>query len=75
MADYGTRTDREYHQKTEKEMDWKLNISRQALDFHVPRKRKIGTPVYTWRRTLRKELRNYNKTWNKIKKKARDRNL
>jgi exonuclease III len=49
------------------------NITRQALDFNMPGKRRVGRPQNTWKRSIQKEIETENKTWKEVKKIAKDR--
>ena len=49
------------------------DIPRQALEWNLQGKRKVGRPVKTWRRSVEEELKQANITWNAAKRTAANR--
>lgn len=49
------------------------SITRQALDYNIEGKRKVGRPRNTWKRTVQRELEQFGMSWMEMKRKARDR--
>ena len=49
------------------------SITKQALDWNPQGKRKQGRPKETWKRSLMKELKTSNLTWETAKRTAKDR--
>lgn len=49
------------------------NVTKQILNFTPPGKRRKGRPKETWKRGIKKDMENINRTWNEIKTIAKDR--
>ncbi|XP_073714068.1 uncharacterized protein [Misgurnus anguillicaudatus] len=49
------------------------NITRQALNWNPPGKRKRGRPRNTWRRDLAADTKEFGYTWSQLERKAQDR--
>ena len=54
---------------------WKptSDTTRQALEWNLQGKTKVGRPVKTWRRSVEEELKQANITWNMAKRTAANR--
>jgi len=51
----------------------KSDTTRQALEWNLQGKRKVGRPVKTWRRSVEEELKEANITWTMAKRTAANR--
>ena len=49
------------------------SITKEALEWTPQGKRKRGRPITTWRRSILKEAKTINKTWEELKKDAQNR--
>ena len=49
------------------------NITRQALDWNLQGKRKVGCPKQTWRRSTDAEIKTAGTTWTELKRTSQNR--